>query len=64
VLIYYLQDRQAQILSALVSALAPGGYLVLGEAEWPVASVERRLEVVDRAHRVFRTRGRAAERGP
>lgn len=64
VLIYYLADRQAEILSMLLSSLSPGGTLVLGEAEWPVPSAERRLEVVDRAHRVFRlpSRARAAER--
>ena len=30
-----------------------------GEAEWPPPAVERRLEVVDRAHRLFRVRAAA-----
>jgi chemotaxis methyl-accepting protein methylase len=62
VLIYYLADRQAEILSLLLSALVPGGVLVLGEAEWPVPSVERRLAILDRAHRIFTLPARAAER--
>jgi chemotaxis methyl-accepting protein methylase len=54
VLIYYVADRQAELLAAVLRSLAPGGYLVLGEAEWPVPSAERRLDVVDGAHRIFR----------
>jgi chemotaxis methyl-accepting protein methylase len=54
VLIYYLRDRQARFLSTLLSSLRPGGYLVLGEAEWPPPEAERCLEVVDRGHRIFR----------
>ncbi len=56
VLIYFLASTQAEVLSRLVERIAPGGWLLLGEAEWPTPSVERRLEVVDRGRRVFRLR--------
>jgi chemotaxis protein methyltransferase CheR len=62
VLIYYVAERQAEILGGILRALAPGGYLVLGEAEWPVPSIERRLEVVDRVDRVFRLAAAPADR--
>jgi chemotaxis methyl-accepting protein methylase len=62
VLIYYVAERQAQLLASVLGSLAPGGYLVLGEAEWPVPSAERRLEVVDRAHRIFRLPASEPER--
>ncbi len=61
VLIYYVAARQAEILWTLVASLAPGGALVLGETEWPTASVERRLRVLDRAHRIFELAAGAAE---
>jgi chemotaxis methyl-accepting protein methylase len=54
VLIYFEPERQAQILARVSDRVAPGGYLVLGEAEWPAPEVERRLEIVDRNHRIFR----------
>jgi chemotaxis methyl-accepting protein methylase len=57
VLIYYVAERQARILASLVRSLAPGGYLVLGEAEWPAPAVAARLEIVDRACRIFRLAG-------
>lgn len=56
VLIYFLPASQAEVLSRVVDRLAPGGWLLLGEAEWPAPAVERRLEIVDRAHRLFRRR--------
>ena len=37
--------------------LAPGGLLVLGEAEWPGREIAGRLEIVDRVHRIFRLAG-------
>jgi chemotaxis protein methyltransferase CheR len=61
VLIYYLAERQGRILASLLRALAPGGYLVLGEAEWPLRAVAQRLAVVDRGCRIFRLAGRAGE---
>ncbi len=54
VLIYFLARTQGEVLSRVVDRVAPGGWLLLGEAEWPPAAVERRLEVVDRARRLFR----------
>jgi chemotaxis methyl-accepting protein methylase len=57
VLIYYVAERQARILASLVRSLAPGGYLVLGEAEWPTPAVAARLEIVDRACRIFKLAG-------
>jgi two-component system CheB/CheR fusion protein len=54
VLIYFVPERQAQILARVAGRVVPGGYLVLGEAEWPAPEVERRLEIVDRSHRIFR----------
>jgi hypothetical protein len=44
------------VLSRVVDRIAPGGWLLLGEAEWPAPEVERRLVVVDRPHRLFRVR--------
>jgi chemotaxis methyl-accepting protein methylase len=64
VLIYYLRDRQARLLSALLSSLAPGGCLVLGAAEWPLPEHERQLEIVDRGHRIFRLAPDAARGSP
>jgi len=62
VLIYYVAARQAEILRTVLAALAPGGVLVLGETEWPTATVERRLRVLDRAHRIFELTAGTAER--
>jgi chemotaxis methyl-accepting protein methylase len=59
VLIYYLAERQGWILRSLLGALAPGGYLVLGEAEWPPPGVAKRLAVVDRGCRIFQLAGPA-----
>lgn len=56
VLIYFLPASQAAALSRVVDRIAPGGWLLLGEAEWPAPEVERRLETVDRGHRIFRVR--------
>jgi chemotaxis methyl-accepting protein methylase len=54
VLIYFLPGSQAEVLARIVARIAPGGWLLLGEAEWPTPHVERRLKVVDRARRLFR----------
>ena len=59
VLIYYLPERQTRMLETLALALAPGGLLVLGEAEWPGRELAGRLEIVDRVHRIFRLAGGA-----
>ena len=57
VLIYFLPGGQAELLSRVVDRIAPGGWLILGEAEWPAPALEPRLEVVDRPARLFRVRG-------
>lgn len=59
VLIYFLASSQAEVLSRVVDRIAPGGFLLLGKAEWPAARVEARLEVVDRPRRLFRVRAGA-----
>lgn len=56
VLIYFLPDVQRRVLSRIVDRIAPGGWLLLGEAEWPPPAVERRLSLVDRHQRLFRVR--------
>jgi chemotaxis methyl-accepting protein methylase len=57
VLIYYLAERQGRIFASLLASLAPGGFLVLGEAEWPPPAALERLAVVDRGCRIFRLAG-------
>jgi chemotaxis methyl-accepting protein methylase len=54
VLIYLTRPLQLEVERTLIDALAPGGLLVLGEAEWPIDPSA--LEVVDRKARVFRRR--------
>ena len=60
VLIYLSPEARARALARLEAALAPGGYLVLGEAEWAPPCVPGRLEVVDARARIFRAPGRDA----
>jgi chemotaxis methyl-accepting protein methylase len=54
VLIYLAQDVQRQILCSLIGALRLGGYLCLGEAEWPALSVAASLEPLGHKTRIFR----------
>jgi chemotaxis methyl-accepting protein methylase len=54
VLIYLTPIVQRQVLELLLGSLAPGGYLCLGKAELPCASLLPLLQVVDRAARIFR----------
>jgi chemotaxis methyl-accepting protein methylase len=54
VLIYFSPALQARVEHLLLRGLAPGGFLCLGEAEWPLPEVLRFLEVVDRQARIFR----------
>lgn len=54
VLIYFERDAQQCALEHLLHSLAPGGTLVLGEAEWPVAPVSARLSTVSSSLRIFR----------
>jgi chemotaxis methyl-accepting protein methylase len=53
VLIYFEPALQHRVLRFLGSALAPGGLLFLGEAEW-LAPTTANLEVIDRKSRLFR----------
>jgi chemotaxis protein methyltransferase CheR len=48
VLIYFTRPLQARAAGCLVSALAPGGILCLGEAEWCTDLADRGLEPLDR----------------
>jgi chemotaxis methyl-accepting protein methylase len=53
-LIYFDPPLQRRVLALLVGALAPGGLLWLGEAEWPTGEAALRLRAVDRRARLFR----------
>ncbi len=55
VLIYLQPKPRAQVLSLLHQALAPGGVLCLGEAEWPSVPVADALDTIDRRARLFRS---------
>lgn len=63
VLIYFMAPAQREIVARLVAALAPGGILCLGEAEWPVEPQDLDLEVVDRTLRIFRVPVEAERQG-
>lgn len=52
VLIYLCKDLQRQVLRRLTAALSPGGFLLLGETEWPGAG-DAGLRTVSRAARLF-----------
>lgn len=52
-LIYLRPDARDEALASLVSAVRDGGYLLLGEAEWPPETFADRLEPVSRASRLF-----------
>ncbi|WP_272946343.1 hypothetical protein [Anaeromyxobacter sp. PSR-1] len=52
---------QRRALELLLDALAPGGLLWLGAAEWPAALAGGRLEVLDRRARLFRAAGGGAD---
>jgi chemotaxis methyl-accepting protein methylase len=53
VLIYFQRSVQERVLHMFCAALAPRGFLCLGEAEWPSAALGP-LEVLDQKARVFR----------
>lgn len=53
VLIYFERPYQSAAQSSLLEALAPGGILFLGEAEWLVPSSIRTTKVVSATHRLF-----------
>lgn len=54
VLIYYQPDVQRELFGFFGRALRPGGFLFLGEAEWPPEPHAAFLECIARAARVFR----------
>jgi chemotaxis methyl-accepting protein methylase len=54
VVIYLERDAQEQAFANLLAGVAPGGYVFLGEAEWPPLGSMGGLAVVDRRARIFR----------
>lgn len=54
VLIYLKRPAQQAVLASLVAALAPGGHLCLGEAEWPHPELMPALQPLPRRTRTFR----------
>lgn len=60
VLIYWLPQAQSRLVANLRAALAPGGYLCLGEAEWPPPCAEAGLQPLVVNGRVFRAAGAQA----
>jgi chemotaxis protein methyltransferase CheR len=54
VLIYWSPQAQARLLANLRAALAPEGYICLGEAEWPLGPPGAHLEPLAANGRVFR----------
>jgi chemotaxis methyl-accepting protein methylase len=54
VLIYLRREFQERVFGLLLSTMALGGYLCLGEAEWPPSSRQSALDPVERNSRVFR----------
>jgi len=63
VLIYLQPDVRDQVLTTLRRAVRPGGYLFLGEAEWPSEALGASLESLGHSARLFRALdGQAQER--
>jgi chemotaxis methyl-accepting protein methylase len=54
VLIYFERGPQQAAMHRLCRALRPGGYLCLGEAEWPLPSLAGMLESLPPRTRLFR----------
>jgi chemotaxis methyl-accepting protein methylase len=55
VLIYYQSEAHKEIIGLFRRSLRPGGFLFLGEAEWPPEPHASALECVARGARVFRS---------
>ena len=53
--IYLRREVHDLVYARLLRALRPGGYLCLGEAEWPPAEAELRLQCAVRRLRLFRS---------
>jgi chemotaxis methyl-accepting protein methylase len=54
VLIYLQADVREQVLGTLRRAVRPGGYVFLGEAEWPSEALSASLESLGHSARLFR----------
>lgn len=57
VLIYLQREMHHQVLRSLRSSLLPGGFLCLGEAEWPTTDIMASLSPFPRKTRLFRAIG-------
>lgn len=64
VAIYLGREAQQRVFEDVVSAVRPGGYLCLGEAEWPPVPAEHRLECVARRLKLFRATAEGAPAQP
>jgi two-component system CheB/CheR fusion protein len=64
VLIYLTPAVQQRVLELFLDSLTPGGHLCLGKAEQPRPPLLPRVEMVDRAARIFRLRRARVTRGP
>ena len=53
VLIYLQQDVRDEVFWTLLRSVRPGGFLCLGEAEWPPKSLDGMLSPLSRQSRVF-----------
>lgn len=53
-LIYWARPAQETILRNIAAATRPGGYVMLGEAEWPVGTAAGWLEETPQGERLFR----------
>ena len=60
VVIYLQRETHERAMGNACRAVAPGGVLVLGEAEWPSPSIEPTLAPLAPRQRVFRALGEAA----
>ena len=60
VLIYLGREAQCHAFETLLASLANGGFICLGEAEWPPSSFANVLEPIDKRCRVFRAAKMAA----
>jgi chemotaxis methyl-accepting protein methylase len=52
-LIYFDGPLRRRVVDKLLQALAPGGYLVLGETEWLDGAAALQLTEVDRRYRIY-----------
>ena len=53
VLIYLQRDKQQSVMKTLRRAVAPQGYLCLGESEWPTPEIMMSLSPLSRKTRLF-----------